>query len=522
MTEVAEKRNWRLVLKVVLVSCALSNWSSANASGGEAPQKRDQISIAKPLMRLNEESLNAGLAWLYAIPKENLSKINNKTIVRLLNKESKLTDEERTELWKAVSRYVEKKQLNSKKLELDAAKKLKDPLKLSTESTRLLQRNGKTHEFAKFKDSGYERNILRELAISIEPKLKYLDKSDWVKQTSPFTDAPGALSGREPPKFPPEEPYTPKSDQSPSSDFEVLGNRFKGTVDSLGFPEVVYLETKNLDGNDTSCTGTLLSNKWLLTADHCIYKAPKEGTFKKMEVSLHQTLQNTLQKSCKDCPVKTQVIKFCRHEWNVNSQSSKEDWRRYDVALLERKDPLLREDQPKKHYPGNIKFAMLGSPGADGSWASIASFGMNDDDKKEGTNDTLDVGPVRLNISRPASPPGLVSWDYLNENTPKETETRSCLGDSGTPFFSYDSHRSPFEFPRGYKDEPRVLIGIVSAVILSPKASDQCTPYSKGEGPLIADLKDWICNVIPDAKNEIRGCEKTPAIKQTPYCFDSE
>ena len=253
--------------------------------------------------------------------------------------------------------------------------------------------------------------------------------------------------------------------------------------DSLGFPEVVYLFFSIPGSKNKGCTGTLISNNWVITAAHCLFQDKKTSTPLKPTVYAHEKKIPDLQKSQHNAFSKTAKTYVHKSFWNLYKNDDV-NATKFDIALLELESPLNVTSK-----------TIIGSTDHKDFLATLSGFGRNQIDKLTPDN-RLDVGWFRVRAFD-----GVVSWGPFVRET-ENTMSAPCTADSGAPIFlnrTYDEKTNmikdaPETRSQGYGFERRQIIALVSNAI------HECSEYTIGDGPILADHLAWICNVSKTCK----------------------
>lgn len=268
--------------------------------------------------------------------------------------------------------------------------------------------------------------------------------------------------------------------------------RLTGTYDSIGFPEVVFLEYES----GKTCSGTLLSPSWVLTAAHCVLENNVPDNYVSLTVWLNRAVANLYQDKPSSARVKKgRVFVLPQYRELSTKNVIPENKAPYDIALIELDtafDVHLQSTVSKAQPP--VVFL-----------ATLASFGTNLSDKKdqENINNKLDVGWLNVTANNK-----MVQWvGYDPSNNSAIENSVACRGDSGGPIFlnawkSSNASVIPNTRPTipavGCQDERRQLVGVTS--FIKPvqggsleKETPPCVQSTRGGGATVAQHLKWIC-----------------------------
>ena len=231
--------------------------------------------------------------------------------------------------------------------------------------------------------------------------------------------------------------------QRESDDLRIIGGIAAGASD---FPWTVYI--KKIGGRGISCTGELISRRWLITAAHCLLNDDDSGYRSPRPLGNTQVVigcNDLNSASCRTYTVRTHVA----HPCYTPSVDQDHD----DIALMELTTDAHLGPEAWARVDGINGSAALGGA------VTLAGFGTVSNTQLVHSQHLMRVDvPVATQSFCEQQNPYSLRRQYINFShvlcTGGKAGRDSCLGDSGGPVVSTDAAGVPW------------LVGVLSKVCL--------------------------------------------------------
>lgn len=230
-------------------------------------------------------------------------------------------------------------------------------------------------------------------------------------------------------------------------DAEASYSIVNGTeVPDSAYPEVVRLTIPGRNGKETLCGGTILNDRWILTAAHCFTDSASPAVADVQTYSFNDQRGRAVRRTYKSDAV------FAHPDFSKDYASKKGDRGQYDVALIRLKTPIFTPatqplpttqlPQAGEAIPRSGQATVVGRGGF--AWQTLSSWGnsgyyeTNPRQLREATVPILADcdSATQLCAQKPVKtedlPRGLSHGDLHGE---AYRNPSSCHGDSGGPIY---------------------------------------------------------------------------------------
>lgn len=294
--------------------------------------------------------------------------------------------------------------------------------------------------------------------------------------------------------------------------FDAETSRRSEPFDPHEFREVMFLTTRDVDGNGgQSCTGTLISKRWLLTAAHCVMFTTAEGKLRHLSVA-SITGSNSVDYDRVIQPPNGHRATRLRDAPNNGD---------HHFNVIRVIVPGAYNPNGLKPFTNDIALFQLDYDADDGPTATPARLGRAQDVAPALTVAGYGYTPENpntpgiLNVGWP--PPASASGGMLTvpftSVVTQDGQSRICPGDSGGPLFAgrHRGCRVQQNLPhlRQEAARPRVLVGVNSTIQnVDPSGvidGIECggTAWNRMANVTDPAIRKWVCE---RTNNEAGGC----------------